>query len=151
MRRLRRLALAALGSSFGLAAVACEEGGPPPATPSTQAIAPITTVYVDAGPALSAAASDAPSAAAASAGDAGSAAGGPDFKACAADADCVAVPKVGCCHNGVMEAVNKGSVDAYKASFVCPNKRQMCPQFILLDKRVARCAAETHKCAMVEP
>lgn len=71
-----------------------------------------------------------------------------DFYSCTADADCVAVPKVGCCHNGHLEAVNQQSRDAYKNSFTCEKKHPICPQYIVKDTRVAKCDATAHKCEM---
>jgi hypothetical protein len=74
----------------------------------------------------------------------------PDFYSCQVDADCVAVPKVGCCHNGYLEAVNANEVDAYESSFFC-NEQILCPQFIIDDTRVAECNTATRKCEMVAP
>ena len=84
------------------------------------------------------------------AGDAGAATSGPDFYSCGTDTDCVAVPRAGCCHNGHKEAVNTQSVDAYKTSVTCP-KHRLCPQYVIMDNRVARCAPDTKKCVMVAP
>jgi hypothetical protein len=72
------------------------------------------------------------------------------FFICTFDSDCVPVPKNSCCDNGFMEAVNTGSVDAYKASFTCPTK-QVCPMFRVVDSRIAHCTPDTHKCELVRP
>jgi hypothetical protein len=158
----------ALASTTVLLAAACAEvSSPPPQTAaSSPPPAPVTTVVVDAGAAATSAPPVAPTpVAVADAGapvaltsaDAGaSSAPGPalasgDFYSCAADADCVAVPKVGCCHNGHLVAVNKQATDAYKASFTCGQKRPMCPQYIIKDSRVAKCDGTSHKCEMVAP
>jgi len=71
------------------------------------------------------------------------------FQACQADSDCVAVPRVGCCHNGWKEAVNVAQKDAYAASFTCQT-RPLCPMYIIRDMRVPRCDLHTHLCGMVQ-
>jgi hypothetical protein len=71
------------------------------------------------------------------------------FRACNADADCVAVPRVGCCHNGWNEAVAVSQKDAYAASFVCPEAHPICPMFLVRDARVPRCDQATHLCELV--
>jgi hypothetical protein len=83
--------------------------------------------------------------------DAGAAeAGAPaQFRACAADTDCVAVPRVGCCHNGWMEAVAASQQGAYAASFVCPVAHPICPMFLIRDTRIPRCNVTTHLCELV--
>jgi hypothetical protein len=143
---MRSLA-AVLSLSLVLAAVACNDAGPPPVAPAT-ATAPVTTVLVDAGPmtATSSVAESDPPATPASPGD-----GGGDFYSCGVDSDCVAVPKVGCCPNGSMEAVNKQSVDAYRASFVCGKTRHICPMYRLLERRRPLCGNASHRCEMVPP
>jgi hypothetical protein len=131
---------------------------PPPATASAPPPAPpppVTTVVMDAGAAPApaplpvAVAEGTPPAAEAKATPATPAAG--DYFSCKADADCVAVPKNGCCHNGYHEAVNKQSVDAYKASFTCEKKRPICPQFMIKETKVARCDTAASKCVMAQP
>ena len=71
------------------------------------------------------------------------------FRACSADADCVAVPRVGCCHNGWNEAVAVSQKDAYAASFVCPEAHPICAMFLVRDTRVPRCDGATHLCRLV--
>jgi hypothetical protein len=71
------------------------------------------------------------------------------FRACGADADCVAVPRVGCCHNGWNEAIAVTQKDAYAASFVCPDAHPICPMFIVRDARVPRCDSAAHLCTLV--
>jgi hypothetical protein len=73
------------------------------------------------------------------------------FSACAADADCVSVARVGCCHNGWLEAVNRDEADAYEASFHCPNPHPICPLYIVRDARIAACDSATGHCVMVNP
>jgi hypothetical protein len=68
---------------------------------------------------------------------------------CMLDADCVAVPKNGCCHHGHKVAINTKSTDAYKMSFTCADPRPICPAYVVQDTRVAECSNETHKCEMV--
>jgi len=134
---------------------------PPPATASEPPPAPpppVTTVVVDAGAAPApaplpvAVADGSPPAAAAPVAPATPATPAPgDFFSCKADAECVAVPRNGCCHNGYHDAVNKQAVDAYKASFTCEKKRPICPQFMIKETKVARCDTAASKCVMVQP
>src|SRR5579871_6971668 len=65
------------------------------------------------------------------------------FRSCSADADCVAVDHVGCCHNGWKVAVSASQKDAYAKSFTCPEPRPMCPMYIVRDTRVAKCDSGT--------
>ncbi len=74
-----------------------------------------------------------------------------DFNACKTDADCVAVPRVGCCNNGWNQAVNKSEVDAYEQSFECPDQHPICPLYVVDDTRVALCNVGTQRCEMVQP
>ena len=88
--------------------------------------------------------------------------GGADTRAdaslrdCSSDADCVAVDRVGCCHNGWKEAVAASAKEAYARSFTCPEENPMCPMYIVRDTRVAVCAQSPADhahglCAMVRP
>jgi len=158
--RSRLALLAVMFTSLSALALACNDENPPPAVPTTPP-APVTTVVIDAGagsdpaPVASAASVDAgPPAVAADPPDAAPAApttsaSGPDFFACSAAADCVAIPKNDCCHNGYKEAVNKNEVDAYKASAPKCNPKRKCPMFRIMDKRVSDCNAG--KCVLVQP
>jgi len=76
-------------------------------------------------------------------------AGNAQYRGCKQDSDCVAVPRVGCCNNGWLEAVASTQKDAYAKSFVCPTPHPMCPMFIVRDTRTPRCDAGTHLCTMV--
>ena len=107
-------------------------------------VVPASSLPAEAG-AAPAAASDEPTAPEPAATDAGAPA---QFRACAADTDCVAVPRVGCCHNGWMEAVAVSQKDAYAASFVCPEAHPICAMFIIRDRRVARCNTAAHLCEL---
>ena len=71
------------------------------------------------------------------------------FRGCGVDADCVAVPHVGCCHNGWMEAVAASQRDAYASSFVCPNPHPICAMHLIRDTREAKCVRATGLCTMV--
>jgi hypothetical protein len=71
------------------------------------------------------------------------------FRSCKADADCVAVPRVGCCHNGWNEAVAASQKGAYAASFTCPEAHPICAMFIVRDSRVPVCDGATHLCTLV--
>jgi hypothetical protein len=71
------------------------------------------------------------------------------FQVCKSDSDCVAVPRVGCCHNGWQEAVAASQKDAYAASFTCPDPHPVCAMFVVRDTRRPACDPATHLCAMV--
>jgi hypothetical protein len=71
------------------------------------------------------------------------------FRGCSADADCVAVPRVGCCHNGWKEAVAASQRDAYAASFVCPDPHPVCAMYLIRDAREPQCDSATRLCSMV--
>jgi hypothetical protein len=74
------------------------------------------------------------------------------YRSCQADADCVAVPRAGCCHNGWKEAVNVSQKEAYEQDNACQStRRPICPMFIVRDTRVARCDVPSHLCEMVKP
>ncbi|MGH7268899.1 MAG: hypothetical protein ACREJ3_00585 [Polyangiaceae bacterium] len=70
------------------------------------------------------------------------------FQACDSDSDCVAAPRVGCCHNGWMEAVAVLQRDAYLASFTCPEAHPICAMYIVRDNRKPRCDKAAHLCRM---
>jgi hypothetical protein len=70
------------------------------------------------------------------------------FRACALDGDCIAVDRVGCCHNGWKEAVAASQAAAYEKSFTCPQANPMCPMYIVRDSRVPLCDNATHLCTM---
>ncbi len=143
------LAFAFLAAFAGVACARASDNPPVVTAPVTSA-APAAT----AGAAALASTADAspagdsgPVSAAATAPDDGGVAA---FQACQADSDCVAVPRVGCCHNGYNEAVNVTQKDAYEASFTCP-RRQPCPMFIIRDRGIPRCDPATHLCKLVQP
>src|SRR5438105_6142070 len=73
-----------------------------------------------------------------------------DFFSCHTDNDCVAAPKVGCCTNGWMVAVNKHQKTAYEHSFVC-TEMIVCPMYVIHDTRVAECNGGTQNCEMILP
>ena len=73
-----------------------------------------------------------------------------DYVTCSEDSQCIAVPKAGCCHNGIKEAVNRDKVDAYRAANTCKITHPICPQFMVDDRRVAHCNLTSHQCEMVE-
>jgi hypothetical protein len=81
--------------------------------------------------------------------DNGADAGNAQYRACKQDGDCIAVPRVGCCSNGWLEAVSATQKDAYAKSFVCPTPRPMCPMYIVHDTRTPKCDPATHLCTMV--
>ena len=72
------------------------------------------------------------------------------YLACRADADCVAVERAGCCHNGWKDAVNQTQVAAYLQANPCGNARPICPMYIVNDRRVPSCNQATGRCQMVE-
>ena len=69
---------------------------------------------------------------------------------CSVDADCVAVPRGGCCSNGYNEAVNKHHTKAYENASKCKLfPHPMCPMFMIHDTRVAECNTGTKQCQMI--
>jgi hypothetical protein len=133
-----------------------------PAAPGASGTAPAasaTTVY---GPTVSTstAASGSPFATPTSSSPSGVASTGPggastvpaQYRACRADADCVAVPREGCCKNGWKEAVAATQKDAYHTAFACTmHPAPMCPMYMVNDTRVPKCDAQQHLCVMVQP
>jgi hypothetical protein len=75
----------------------------------------------------------------------------PEVLVCTTDDECVAVDKNACCPNGTKEAVSAMAVDAYRASFRCPQARPLCPMDRVLDARVAECSNANHTCEMIKP
>ncbi len=73
----------------------------------------------------------------------------PSWYACNQDSDCTAVERVGCCPNGINEAVNKHHATDYENSFVCQT-HQMCPLYVILDTRQPECNLGTNRCEMVD-
>lgn len=71
------------------------------------------------------------------------------FRGCREDEDCVAVPVVGCCHNGWKASVSREMQHVYAHSFVCPTARPICPQYLVRDTRAPRCNASTQLCELV--
>ncbi len=71
------------------------------------------------------------------------------FRACTADSDCVAVPRVGCCRNGWKEAVAASQKDAYGTSFVCPDPHPICAMYLIHDTREPQCDRTTRLCTMI--
>lgn len=73
----------------------------------------------------------------------------PEYLACSANSDCVAVPKAGCCNNGYKAAVNRNFVEQYKAANACKEQGVRCAQFLVNDTRVASCNTEAKQCEMI--
>jgi hypothetical protein len=74
------------------------------------------------------------------------------YRACAADADCVAVARAACCNHGWKEAVSRSQKDAYAQDFACKAaRRPICPMFMVRDARAAKCDVQQKLCVMVEP
>ena len=74
----------------------------------------------------------------------------PAYLSCIVDTDCVAVDRAGCCHNGYKDAVNASQVEVYRTANACQEPHHMCPMFIILDKRVARCNTTLKRCEMAK-
>lgn len=136
----------------------------PPMSPQPTASATATetaTATATASASASASASETATASASATGDTGandagagaSADGGvpAQYRACTMDSDCVAVPRVGCCKNGWMEAVATSQQSAYAASFTCPQAHPICPMYRVRDSRVALCDNAAHLCTMEKP
>ncbi len=70
---------------------------------------------------------------------------------CKVDADCVAVPKAGCCDNGWFDAVNAAQVDAYESLYACSDAAPVCSHVYVQDKRIAECSNTSRKCEMIDP
>ena len=69
--------------------------------------------------------------------------------ACSVDADCVAVPRGGCCSNGWNEAVSTHHTKAYANATKCTLfPHPMCPMYLVHDTRVAQCDTGTSQCKM---
>lgn len=73
------------------------------------------------------------------------------YNRCKTDADCVAVPTPACCPNGLKTAVNETKVASFEKDNACKVHNQACPQFVILETRVAECNADTKKCEMIKP
>jgi|HubBroStandDraft_4_1064222.scaffolds.fasta_scaffold670258_2 hypothetical protein len=110
-----------------VSAQAASASEPPVAASAPEEAAPVARADADAGPSA-------------------------QYRSCQADADCVAVPRAGCCHNGWKEAVNVSQKDAYEQANACTStRRPICPMFMVRDTRVARCDTPSHLCEMVKP
>jgi hypothetical protein len=133
-RPASRVPSALLAVSFAAGWAACVNASPG----QSVVVAPVEApAPADAGAALDAGGA---------AGDAGAPA---RFRACATDEDCVAVPRVGCCHDGTNEAVAVTEREAYLGSFVCPVAHPICPLVVVRDTRTPQCDAATHLCTLV--
>jgi len=75
----------------------------------------------------------------------------PAFTPCAFDTDCVAVAQAGCCHNGWLAAVNADLVCAYNEENACTTQGSICPQYVVVDTRVAICGCSSDACEMIAP
>ena len=73
------------------------------------------------------------------------------LRGCAVDVDCVAVPRVGCCHNGWKEAVATSQKDAYERSFTCPDPNPLCAMYLVMDARTPACDSTLRQCVLVAP
>jgi hypothetical protein len=71
------------------------------------------------------------------------------FRSCLTDDDCVAVPVVGCCHNGWKASVGRQREDEYESSFQCPTERPLCPLYLVKDMRVPQCNRVAGLCELV--
>jgi hypothetical protein len=70
---------------------------------------------------------------------------------CAADSDCVAVPRAGCCDNGYLAAVNQARTADYALLYACTDATPVCSQLKVDDTRVAQCDFSAGKCRMIAP
>jgi hypothetical protein len=128
------LALPALG--------ACAQTSQPPSTTTAPVVSASVSTSTSATVA-SVAPEPAPTTAATGVGD--------QFRACQSDADCLAVPRAGCCDNGWKEAVAASQTDAYAQANACTRQRPVCPMFKVRDRRVAYCEPQTHLCSLKQP
>jgi hypothetical protein len=142
---MQRSRLVAALSSFALAACgkSCSPSPPMVSAPTVPPAGVVETpVHAAPGPS-----GDGPNGGAAE-DDAGA---DPRFRACRTDADCAAVDRVGCCHNGWKEGVASLQKDAYARSFVCPEAHPICPMYIVRDLRIPKCDERAHLCTMAPP
>jgi hypothetical protein len=134
------------GTTAPLASVGAAPAASSAAEPAVQAP---TSPAPSSVPAAAAPADTASAREGASGGDGGVSA---QLRACRADADCVAVPRAGCCHNGWKEAVAVSQADAYRNGNPCTKSpRPICPMYMVRDPRVPRCDSQTHLCTLVRP
>jgi hypothetical protein len=137
----------ALGWALALFTTACVE-----TSPAGVVVAPVASASAAVSPAPIGDASLPDGSADASGRSSVDAGGAPArYRACGADTDCVAAPRVGCCHNGWNEAVAASQKDAYEASFLCPDAHPICAMFIVRDARVPACDPTSHLCVLVSP
>ena len=150
---------------LSLASAACAQPSQSPAVVTAPSASPTpagTTPAPSAAP-VPAAATSTPvaSASAAAASPEGGAVLGPgaadagvaaQFRACQSDADCVTVPRAGCCNNGWKEAVAASQKDAYAKAYACTRTpRPMCPMYIVRDTHIAKCDTQQHLCVLAQP
>ena len=133
--RMRLSALTVSLSTIAVAACATSQSAPAP-QPETSAIgANVASSAVTATPDPAASVSVTPALAPVPPSEVGA-----KYRACAAPTECVAVEPVGCCHTGRVVAVATAQKDAYLASFVCAERRPICPMIRLFpDGRVPAC------------
>jgi hypothetical protein len=154
---LRSIQAVALATSTLVACAKTSQAPPTTTAPVVSASAPADPVVVAPAPAASLSAATPAPPPAASATAEPSAAGDPDtevgaqFRACKANADCLAVPRAGCCDNGRKVPVAASQKDAYAQANACTRKRPMCPMFRVRDRRVAYCDPQAHQCALRQP
>ncbi|HEY3822434.1 MAG TPA: hypothetical protein VGL81_34950 [Polyangiaceae bacterium] len=132
-----------------LALVACAQTSQP--APVTTAPLASATPDPPPSPSPTASSTSTPSSTSTSSSTSDDAGVGAQFRACQSDADCVAVPRAGCCNNGWKEAVAVSQKDAYAQANACTRKRPICPMFRVRDARVAYCEASTHLCSLKQP
>jgi len=149
-----RSMLAAGLATLALVACATSQSSPTTTAPVVSASASVPPDPTVATPApIAASASAAPVASEATppaVDDAGSGVAA-QFRACQSDADCIAVPRAGCCDNGWREAVAASQKDAYAQANACTRRRPMCPMYRVRDRRVPYCDAQAHLCTMKQP
>jgi hypothetical protein len=153
----RSIQAAALATLTVVACAQTSQAPPTTTAPVVSASAAADPVIVAAAPAASIPAATPVPAPVASATTEPASAGDPDtevgaqFRACKSDADCLAVPRAGCCDNGWKVPVAASQKDAYAQANACTRKRPMCPMFKVRDRRVAYCDPQAHQCALWQP
>jgi hypothetical protein len=151
---------------LSLASAACAQPSQSPAVvtaPSASTTPASTTPDPSTAAPVPAAATSAPvaSASAPAASPEGGAALGPgatdagvaaQFRGCQSDADCITVPRAGCCNNGWKEAVAASQKDAYAKAYACTAaRRPVCPMYIVRDTHIAKCDTQQHLCVLAQP
>jgi hypothetical protein len=70
---------------------------------------------------------------------------------CASDHDCVAVARAECCPTGLKAAINASAEARYYATYACGDHPNVCPIYLIVDRRVAECNRGSRRCELIDP